>query len=102
MTFKRFVVLSGESAIPGNGCPTVKPGYEPRAALLSGDGGLAMLMGDLLSLRQLDLPAELIVFDNIALGFVELEMKVAACLISRRSFTTRISRRWPTPQACSD
>jgi len=26
---------------------------------LSGDGGLAMLMGDLLSLRQLDLPVKL-------------------------------------------
>src|ERR1019366_5862383 len=31
---------------------------------LSGDGGLAMLMGDLLSLRQLDLPVKLIVFNN--------------------------------------
>ena len=47
---------------------------------LSGDGGLAMLMGDLLSLRQLDLPVKLIVFDNSALGFVELEMKAAGIL----------------------
>jgi pyruvate dehydrogenase (quinone) len=47
---------------------------------LSGDGGLAMLMGDLLSLRQLDLPVKLIVFDNSALGFVELEMKAAGLL----------------------
>jgi len=42
---------------------------------LSGDGGLAMLMGDLLSIRQLDLPLKVIVFRNDALAFVELEMK---------------------------
>jgi pyruvate dehydrogenase (quinone) len=47
---------------------------------LSGDGGLAMLMGDLLSLRQLDLPVKLIVFNNSALAFVELEMKAAGML----------------------
>lgn len=44
---------------------------------LSGDGGLAMLMGDLLSLRQLKAPVKIIVFKNNALGFVELEMKAA-------------------------
>jgi pyruvate dehydrogenase (quinone) len=47
---------------------------------LSGDGGLAMLMGDLLSLRQLNLPVKLIVFNNSALAFVELEMKAAGML----------------------
>jgi len=47
---------------------------------LSGDGGLAMLLGDLLSLRQLDLPVKLIVFNNSALAFVELEMKEAGML----------------------
>jgi pyruvate dehydrogenase (quinone) len=44
---------------------------------LSGDGGLAMLLGDLLTLRQLQLPVKLVVFNNSALGFVELEMKAA-------------------------
>ncbi|MBK5276484.1 MAG: ubiquinone-dependent pyruvate dehydrogenase [Desulfuromonadales bacterium] len=44
---------------------------------LSGDGGLAMLMGDLLSLRQLQSPVKVIVFKNNALAFVELEMKAA-------------------------
>ncbi len=43
----------------------------------SGDGGLAMLMGDLLSLRQLQLPVKVIVFKNDSLAFVELEMKAA-------------------------
>ncbi len=42
---------------------------------MSGDGGLAMLMGELLTLRQHDLPVKLIVFKNDALAFVELEMK---------------------------
>ncbi len=44
---------------------------------LSGDGGLAMLMGDLLSLRQVQAPVKLIVYKNNALAFVELEMKAA-------------------------
>jgi pyruvate dehydrogenase (quinone) len=44
---------------------------------LSGDGGLAMLMGDLLSLRQLQAPVKIIVFKNDSLAFVELEMKAA-------------------------
>jgi pyruvate dehydrogenase (quinone) len=42
---------------------------------LSGDGGFSMLMGDLLSLRQLNLPVKVVVFNNGSLGFVELEMK---------------------------
>jgi pyruvate dehydrogenase (quinone) len=44
---------------------------------LSGDGGLAMLLGDLLTLQQLKMPVKLVVFNNSALGFVELEMKAA-------------------------
>ena len=44
---------------------------------LSGDGGLAMLMGDLLSLRQLKAPVKIVVFKNNSLAFVELEMKAA-------------------------
>jgi pyruvate dehydrogenase (quinone) len=42
---------------------------------LSGDGGFTMLMGDLLSLVQLKLPVKLVVFNNGALGFIELEQK---------------------------
>jgi len=47
---------------------------------LSGDGGLAMLLGELLSLRQLQLPVKVVVFKNDALAFVELEMKAAGVL----------------------
>ena len=42
---------------------------------LSGDGGFTMLMGDLLSLVQLGLPEKVVVFNNGALGFIELEQK---------------------------
>lgn len=42
---------------------------------LCGDGGFSMLMGNLLSLAQLRLPVKLVVFNNGALGFIELEQK---------------------------
>jgi len=42
---------------------------------LSGDGGFTMLMGDFLSLVQLGLPVKTVVFNNGALGFIELEQK---------------------------
>jgi pyruvate dehydrogenase (quinone) len=44
---------------------------------LAGDGGLAMSLGDLLTLRQLKLPVKIVVFNNSSLAFVELEMKAA-------------------------
>jgi len=67
------------SALPqAIGAQLVYP--DRQVVTLSGDGGLAMLMGDLLSLRQLDLPVKLIVFNNSALAFVELEMKAAGML----------------------
>ena len=47
---------------------------------MSGDGGLAMLMGDLLTLRQHQFPVKVIVFKNNSLSFVELEMKAAGIL----------------------
>jgi pyruvate dehydrogenase (quinone) len=42
---------------------------------MSGDGGISMLLGDLLTLHQLNLPVKIVVFRNDALSFVELEMK---------------------------
>src|ERR1700749_5139042 len=47
---------------------------------MSGDGGFAMLMGDLLTLKQHNLPVKVIVFKNDSLAFVELEMKAAGIL----------------------
>jgi pyruvate dehydrogenase (quinone) len=57
------------------GAQVSHPGRQVLA--LSGDGGLAMLMGDLLSLRQLKAPVKVVVFKNNSLAFVELEMKAA-------------------------
>jgi pyruvate dehydrogenase (quinone) len=47
---------------------------------MSGDGGFAMLLGDVLTLRQHKLPVKLIVFKNDSLAFVELEMKASGIL----------------------
>jgi len=74
-----FIHGSMASALPqGIGAQVSHPGRQ--VISLSGDGGLAMLMGDLLSLRQLQTPVKVIVFKNNALGFVELEMKAAGIL----------------------
>lgn len=43
----------------------------------AGDGGLAMLFGELITLIQNQLPVKVIVFNNSSLNFVELEMKAA-------------------------
>ena len=53
---------------------------ERQVITLSGDGGLAMLLGDILTLPQLKLPVKMIVFNNSSLAFVELEMKAAGLL----------------------
>lgn len=44
---------------------------------MCGDGGFAMLMGDLLTITQYNLPIKLLVFNNSALGMIKLEMAVA-------------------------
>lgn len=44
---------------------------------LSGDGGLAMLMGELLTIAQYQLPVKILVADNRALAFVKWEMELA-------------------------
>ncbi|MCX5155750.1 pyruvate dehydrogenase [Streptomyces sp. NBC_00291] len=44
---------------------------------MSGDGGFSMLMGDFLTLVQYDLPVKVVLFNNSALGMVELEMLVS-------------------------
>ncbi|WP_394937991.1 ubiquinone-dependent pyruvate dehydrogenase [Psychromicrobium sp. YIM B11713] len=44
---------------------------------LAGDGGLTMLLGELITLTQNKLPVKVVVFNNSSLNFVELEMKAA-------------------------
>ncbi|MDF3288374.1 pyruvate dehydrogenase [Streptomyces silvisoli] len=43
---------------------------------LSGDGGLSMLLGELITVRQHDLNIKTVVFNNSSLGMVKLEMMV--------------------------
>ena len=47
---------------------------------LSGDGGIAMMFGDLLTAVQEDLPIKVVVFNNSSLAFVEIEQKVEGLL----------------------
>ncbi|MER7639074.1 thiamine pyrophosphate-dependent enzyme [Streptomyces sp. NPDC126522] len=42
-----------------------------------GDGGLSMLLGDLMTLKTYQLPVKLVVFDNRRLGMVKLEQEQA-------------------------
>jgi pyruvate dehydrogenase (quinone) len=44
---------------------------------MSGDGGLTMLMGELLTVAEHNLPIKVIVFNNGSLGMIRLEMMVA-------------------------
>ncbi|RJX74142.1 ubiquinone-dependent pyruvate dehydrogenase [Pseudomonas sp. LS-2] len=48
---------------------------EKQVISMSGDGGFAMMMGDVLTLGQMNLPVKIVVLNNGTLGFVELEMK---------------------------
>jgi pyruvate dehydrogenase (quinone) len=74
-----FIHGSMASALPqAIGAQASHPGRQVVA--LSGDGGLAMLLGELLTLKQVGLPVKVVVFKNDALAFVELEMKAAGIL----------------------
>jgi len=42
-----------------------------------GDGGVSMMLGDLMTIVQYQLPVKIIVFNNRTLGMVKLEMEVA-------------------------
>jgi pyruvate dehydrogenase (quinone) len=74
-----FVHGSMANALPqAIGAQSTFPGRQ--VVSLSGDGGLAMLLGDLLSLAQLALPVKTVVFRNDSLAFVTLEMQAAGLL----------------------
>jgi len=61
--------------VHGIGAAALDP--ERQVVALAGDGGLTMLMGELITLTQNKLPVKLVVFNNSSLNFVELEMKAA-------------------------
>ncbi|WP_328317879.1 thiamine pyrophosphate-dependent enzyme [Streptomyces sp. NBC_00388] len=48
---------------------------ERQVVAFCGDGGLSMLLGDLMTLRSSQLPVKLVVFDNRRLGMVKLEQE---------------------------
>jgi pyruvate dehydrogenase (quinone) len=88
----RYLTMNGQRRLLGSfnhgsmanalpqaiGAQVSHPGRQ--VVTLSGDGGIAMLLGDLLTLRQLRLPVKIVVFNNSSLGFIELEMKAAGIL----------------------
>lgn len=51
--------------------------HDRQVVSLSGDGGFTMMMGDFITLAQLNLPVKIVVFNNGSLGFVAMEMKAA-------------------------
>jgi pyruvate dehydrogenase (quinone) len=83
----RYLTMNGRRSLTGSfwhgsmanampqamGIQAAHPGRQ--VVSLSGDGGFTMLMGDMLSLKQLNLPVKVVVFNNGALGFIELEQK---------------------------
>ncbi|MAN75521.1 MAG: ubiquinone-dependent pyruvate dehydrogenase [Henriciella sp.] len=79
MSDKRRLIGSFWHGSMANAMPQaigIQAGYPERQVIsLSGDGGFTMLMGDLLSLKQLNLPVKVVVFNNSSLGFIELEQK---------------------------
>ncbi|RCK44181.1 pyruvate dehydrogenase [Thalassospira profundimaris] len=44
---------------------------------LCGDGGISMLLGDLATIGQYQLPVKMVVYNNSSLGMVEIEMQLA-------------------------
>ena len=81
---KRRTLLSLRHGTMANAMPMalgLKKAFPARQVIsLSGDGGLAMLMGDLLTIRQENLPIKIVVLHNSSLNFVELEMKTEGLL----------------------
>jgi pyruvate dehydrogenase (quinone) len=85
----RYLRMNGERRLIGSfnhgtmacavplaiGAQTAQP--DRQVVTFSGDGGLTMLLGELLTLVQNKLPVKVIVFNNSSLNFVELEMKAA-------------------------
>jgi pyruvate dehydrogenase (quinone) len=81
---KRRTLISLTHGTMANAMPQAlgaKKAFPGRQVIsLSGDGGLSMLMGDLLTAVQETIPIKVVVFNNGTLGFVELEMKTDGLL----------------------
>ncbi|MGC1548344.1 MAG: thiamine pyrophosphate-dependent enzyme [Rhodanobacter sp.] len=83
---KRRTLTSLVHGTMANAMPSalgIKKGLPQRQVIsLSGDGGLAMLLGDLLTAIQENIPIKVVVYNNSSLGFVEMEQKVEGLLDS--------------------
>src|SRR5207253_7580188 len=85
----RYLVMNGRRRFVGSwvhgsmanamahaiGVQASQPGRQ--VISMSGDGGFAMLMGDLITLTQAKLPVKVVIFNNGVLGFVAVEMKAS-------------------------
>jgi len=84
MTGKRRLIGSFNHGSMANALPQaigVQAAFPRRQVIsMSGDGGFTMLMGDILTLVQMELPVKVVVFNNSKLGFVDLEQKVTGFL----------------------
>jgi pyruvate dehydrogenase (quinone) len=84
MTGKRRLIGSFNHGSMANALPQAigaQAAFPGRQVIsMSGDGGFTMLMGDILTLVQMELPVKVVVFHNSKLGFVDLEQKVAGFL----------------------
>ncbi|HEV3104944.1 MAG TPA: ubiquinone-dependent pyruvate dehydrogenase [Trinickia sp.] len=88
----RYLTMNGKRQLHGSfnhgsmanampqalGAQAANPGRQ--VISLSGDGGLSMLLGDILTARQLNLPIKVVVFNNSLLGFVSMELKASGYL----------------------
>ena len=76
---KRRTLISLKHGTMANAMPQAigfqKAFPDRQVIALSGDGGLTMLFGDLLTIVQEKLPIKVVIVNNSSLDFVELEMK---------------------------
>ncbi|EAT09288.1 pyruvate dehydrogenase (cytochrome) [Sphingomonas sp. SKA58] len=83
-TGKNRTVISLSHGTMANAMPQAlgaKAAFPDRTVIsLSGDGGIAMMLGDLLTAVQEQLPIKVAIFNNSALDFVEIEQKVEGLL----------------------
>ncbi|MDF7670179.1 thiamine pyrophosphate-binding protein [Orbaceae bacterium ESL0721] len=79
MNGKRRLLISLKHGTMANAMPQalgLQKAFPNRQVIsLSGDGGLSMLMGDMLTAHQEKLPIKIVVLNNSSLNFVELEQK---------------------------
>ncbi len=86
MTGKRRLIGSFNHRSMANALPQAigaQAAFPGRQVIsMSGDGGFTMLMGDILTLVQMEFPVKVMVFDNSKLGFVDLEQKISGFLLA--------------------